>query len=230
MKARTSGLLAVSLLAMSTWANATVIEGTFSGVVMQTSGTANGVDLSTLAGLTITGTFTFDSDALPLIVGGPGTGNSSFIANGSSDPVVISDSVGGMSYTVSGTVVSQLDIDTNIDDAHPDNYFRLAAQNVAGGPVLPGDVAGEIIVPLFNVEGAPFWSQNGDPSSVNFSNQNSDGELGQDTFTDVDGSGSGFFTFSITTASAWAVPEPTTLSLLGLGLAGVGFMRRHKVA
>lgn len=88
--------------------DATVIDGTFSGTVYSASGTENAVDLSTLIGLPITGTFSYDSRALPLVSGGAGTCCSDFIANFPASPMVISDTVGGNTFTVNGTGSSAL--------------------------------------------------------------------------------------------------------------------------
>src|SRR5690242_15778396 len=98
MQTRKLLLAAVLLLSVSvaSGAHATTIEGTFSGVVygaspeLRANGSAPPLDLGSLIGLPIFGTFTYDSNTLPLVSGGGGTCCSTFSASQSPSPMIIS--------------------------------------------------------------------------------------------------------------------------------------------
>jgi hypothetical protein len=172
-------LLAAVLLSVSvvSGAHATIIEGTFSGVVYAASpelpanGSVPALDLRSLIGLPIFGTFSYDSKALPLASGGSGTCCSTFSASQSASPMIISIAVGrrcGPTFTVTGTGFSTLVVNT----VSGQNFFHAATQNVVGGPspvdVERGDSIGEITFELLNPYAPQFLSDGNDAGTVSF--------------------------------------------------------------
>ena len=158
-------------------AYATTIEGAFSGVVyaaspeLRANGSVSPLDLGSLIGLPIYGTFTYDSIALPLVSGGAGTCCSTFSASGSASPMVISITVGrfcGPIFTVTGTGLSTLVVNTVVGQ----NFFHATTQNVVGGSspsdVLRGDSVGEISFELQNPYAPQFLLDGNDAGTVNF--------------------------------------------------------------
>ena len=165
----TSLLAAISLL--STVAQAEVIQGTFSGVVTSATGTADGVDLTTLVGLPITGKFSYDSTTMlyiPLSAGGCDPAYcGSFASDPVTAPITMTNTVAGHTFRVTGTSYSDLHVDI-AGGIYTTNFFRLNSQNVPFGTPRPGDNACEIIIGLTNYGGPPFMSDRSDSGTVNF--------------------------------------------------------------
>jgi hypothetical protein len=172
-------LLAAVLLSVGvvSGAHAASIVGTFSGVVygaspaLRANGSVSALDLRSLIGLPIFGTFTYDSNALPLTFGGGGTCCSTFSASQSASPMIISITVGrlcGPAFTVTGTGYSTLVVNT----VSGQNFFHATTQNVVGGPsvieVMRGDSIGEISFELQNPYAPQFLSDGNDAGTVNF--------------------------------------------------------------
>jgi hypothetical protein len=218
-------------------ANATIIEGSFSGQVYNANGISdNGLDLASLIGLPISGIFSFESDTLPLIQGGTGATHSEFSSSNSGQPAFISDTVGGITFTMNGTVRSYLVVDAIDNEGHVENYFRLSAQNIDNGVVVTGDFIGAIVFGLRDFLPMPFLADMGDAGSTSFAYHNpysstpgaSDGAGGENIFV-PSGEGNNI-QFFITDASARpvSVPEPGSLSLLATGLLGLAAMRKQR--
>jgi hypothetical protein len=241
MNGKILGLTAVGLMAcLDSAAQASIVDGTFSGTVYAVSDPDNALGLSSLIGLPITGTFNFNGRDLPLTAGGAGTCCSDFIANFPTHPVIISDSVGGNTYTISGTGVSAL----HTSSGAVSTYFNLSAQNVNGETVLPGgNFTGEIIFGLTKFGDTPFLLNGNRAGSTSFTFSapaSSEQGVGEDIFIDpVTGRATGAaIEFSITSASASRVPKrmrapeidpASAASGLTLLLGAIAVMRGRKV-
>ena len=171
MECLTSLLAAISLL--STVAQAEVIQGTFSGVVTSATGTADGIDLTTLVGRPITGKFSYDSTTMlyiPLSAGGCDPAYcGSFASDPVAAPITMTNTVAGHTFRVTGTSYSDLHVDI-AGGIYTTNFFRLNSQNVPFGTPRPGDNACAIIIGLTNYGGPPFMSDASDSGTVNFVN------------------------------------------------------------
>jgi len=121
-------LVALALLTGSMTGNAEMVDGTFSGELYAGQGTQNGVDITSLLGQSLTGTFSFDSEALPLTSGSSGTYYSNtFQVMNPSIPLIISVAVGGNTFTVDGTFYSTL----TTSDGPVSTFFSAAAQTLS---------------------------------------------------------------------------------------------------
>jgi hypothetical protein len=226
------GTLAILLSAA---ANATIIGGTFSGTIFTSAGTLNGLDLylSTLWGSAITGTFTYDSASLPLVSGGSAPSASVFQSlQNTSSPLVITETFGGITYTVSGTNVSEMyDIPASPGNSNSVAFF---SNNTYTDPLVPGDTEGDFSFHLTTGTGPSFLSDQTDSGSMGFVYHNSGDinlALGQSEFTNAQGNGTGSIEFAITDASAGPVapvPEPSTYALMLAGLSTLAIASRRR--
>jgi hypothetical protein len=222
-------LMALALVSGPYVARAAAVEGTFSGTVVPGGfGTIGTLDASTVAaGTRISGTFSYDSQIF--VLGGLNE-NGYFIATGSANPVVITITVAGSTFTVHGTIQSELNLVALPSSNNPNNHFYLSAAN--WGPSVPG-LSGSIDLNLSNYLGAPFASNIDDPSSVAFTNQSGLGVNEVDTLQAIDSAGTGTAALYFTLNNASTVPgTPPVAQLLalqaeinGIGPEGV----QHKV-
>jgi hypothetical protein len=157
-------------------------------------------------GTPISGTFSYDSTIFVL---GGSNGNGTFIKTGSANPVVITITIAGSTFTVHGTIQSVLTLFAFGSDQNPNNHFYLEAAN--WGPAVPG-LSGSIDLNLSNYLGALFASNIDDPSSVAFANQNGLGVNQTDTLQAIDSSGNGTAAlyFKISNSSTVPGTSPTT--------------------
>ncbi len=190
---------------------ATIIEGTFSGTVYTVSDPDNVSGLNAFLGLPIIGTFSYDSQALPLVSGGSGTCCSDFIENFPTTPLSISVTVGGITYAMEGTGTSAL----HTSMGPVSTFFSLQSQNVYGSTALPGgNFTGEILFGLTNYGGTPFLLDGNDAGSASFhfsAPATSQQGVGQITFVDYVAARGASIGFYITDASAGpvvSVPDP----------------------
>ena len=219
MNAISKWLVALALLAGPVVANAALIEGTYSGtVVAGGSGMIGTLDASTVsAGSPISGTFSYDSQIF--VLGGLNQ-NGFFLATGSANPVVITITVGGSTFTVHGTIQSVLNLVALPSSNNPNNHFYLEAAN--WGLSVPG-LSGSIDLNLSNYLGAPFASNIDDPGSVAFANQSAYGINDIDTLQAIDSAGNGTAAlyFTITDASAAPVTPAALLAKLLTDVTGL---------
>jgi len=206
MNSKTLGLLAAGLMAcFDARAESVEVVGAFTGFVdAGGTGTIGTLNASLVAaGSPVFGTFTYDAQIFPL---GGLNENGFYIATGSADPVVITEIVGGSTFTVFGTVQSVLNLVALPSNQNPNNQFYLEAAN--WGASVPG-LSGSIDLNLSNYLGTPFASNIDNPGSVAFANQNGLGVNNIDTLQGINsqGNSTGSLYFSIN--HAWAAPVPT---------------------
>jgi hypothetical protein len=206
----TLGLLSGLMLAATV--DAAPISGTFSGIVVAGGyGTIGTLDASTVAaGSPVYGTFSYDPQ---IFQSGGLNGNGYFIATGSTNPVVISATVAGSTFTVHGTIQSVLDIVALPSSQNPNNHFYIEAAN--WGPSVPG-LSGSVDLNLNNYLGAPFASNINDSSSVAFTHQSGVGISDLNTLQAIDsgGTGTAALYFTIIDASTSVAPAALLDALL----------------
>jgi hypothetical protein len=200
MNNRILGLVAVGIMAsLGSHAQSVVIDGVFTGYVDPGgTGTIGGLKASTVAaGTTVFGAFSYNAQIFP------SGQNGFYVATGSADPVVITEIVGGSTFTVYGTVQSVLNLVALPSTQNPNNQFYLEAAN--WGASVPG-LSGSIDLNLSNYLGAPFASNIDNPGSVAFGNQSGLGANEIDTLQGINsqGNNTGSLYFSIN--HAWAGP------------------------
>jgi len=194
MKCKILASIAIGLLGGSTAATSQVVDGTFSGELYAAQGTQDGVNLASLVGQPITGTFSFNARSLPLTSGGAGMAFSDFVANDALHPLAISVTVDGDTFTVDGTSVSTLVTSSGAGST----YFYLGANS---GP------HDQLNLGLTNDVGTPFLLNGNKAGSTRFTFSapaSSELGVGQADFNDANtGPGSeAVLEFSITNAAA----------------------------
>lgn len=218
-------LIALALLSGPFSAQAALIEGTYSGTVVAGGfGMIGPLDAGTVAtGAPISGTFSYDSTIFVL---GGSNGNGNFTKTGSANPVVITITVAGSTFTIHGTIQSVLTlVALPSGSENPNNHFYLEAAN--WGATVPG-LSGSIDLNLSNYLGALFASNIDDPSSVAFANQNGLGVNQTDTLQAIDSSGNGTAALYFKISNSSTVPGTyPTMQLAALlaevnGLAPAG--------
>ncbi len=179
-------------------AEATIINGTFTGSVYFTNGTAGGIALSTLMGQSVTGLFSYDSSLLT-------AGSSSPTLNQFNGSITTAITVGGFSVseTLNGNV--------NLIDLSGFQEFSFF------GHGLSGDVQDlEVHV------GTGAFSDFHNPGSVSFvDNSPLFGSAGETDFP-----GGGQLAYNLTSASvSAAVGEPDVVALFVLGFLAFGIRK-----
>jgi hypothetical protein len=229
------GLLAVGLMScLEARAESVVIDGVFAGTVdAGGSGTIGTLNASTVAaGTPVFGTFSYNAQIFPL---GGLNENGYYIATGSANPVVITEFVGGSTFTVYGTIQSELNLVALPSTQNPNNQFYLSAAN--WGTSVPG-LSGSIDLNLSNYLGAPFASNIDNAGSVAFANQNGLGANNIDTLQGINSQGNNTGSLYFSISHAWAAPVPTrapeidpasAASGLSLLLGAMAVMRGRKV-
>jgi hypothetical protein len=193
MNIKTHGMIAAGLIgALSQPIQATEIDGTFSGEVYAAQGTQDNVNLAALVGLPITGTFSFNSRALPLTSGGAKSNFSDFVATNPLDPLVISVTVTGNTFSLAGLTDSTLVTSKGVDGS----FFYLQSSRA------PSD---EIDLSLQAIE--PFLSNLNRSGSTKFkfsAPASSEQGVGEAVFNDANTgpASEAVLEFSITNASA----------------------------
>jgi len=206
------GFLVAALLGVSPAAHSQTVAGTFTGTVYAAGGTdANGViNFSEFVGSTISGKFAYDAQSLtPNSIGAT---SSTWTTYGSRDPMVASATIGGQTYTISATDVSNLTVDADESGiSNPANQFNLKV--VAGSPTTEALSSLQLVV-ANNDLGTPYISNLSDPGTVSFTNQSLPASSGQGSelvLYNSEGVGTGVVIFAITSASAAPV-QPLTLA------------------
>jgi hypothetical protein len=207
------GLLAVGLMvSLDSPADSVVIDGVFTGFV-DAGGTGNigTLNASTVAaGTPIFGIFSYNPQIFPIPPLNENTGvYANYYALGSSSPAVITAFVGGSAFTISGTVQSQLTLESFSSGQDPNNHLYLETMNY-GASVPSGGFSGSIDLNLSNYLGAPFASSVDNPGSVAFANQNGLGVNQVDTLQALSSQGNNTGSLYFSISHAWAAPVPTS--------------------
>ena len=209
MNNRFLALMAVGIMAcVGARAQSIEIEGLFFGTVdAGGTGMIGNVDASTLAaGTPIFGTFSYNPQIFPIPPLNENTGvYANYYALGSSSPAVITAFVAGSAFTISGTVQSQLTLESFSSSQDPNNHLYLETMNY-GASVPSGGFSGSIDLNLSNYLGAPFASSVDNPGSVAFANQNGLGINQTDTLQALSSQGNNTGSLYFSISHAWAGP------------------------
>lgn len=206
----------LSVVASAATARAAIVDGNFTGIVYQGYGVADGVDLSTLYGSTVDGTFSFDTATLTRSAlfnadGSPNTNASQWLGSPTA-PIVITETVAGHTFTFLGLVPNSL-VDVQDNNAGT-NAFHITASPTSS--TFASMALGN------SSAGVHYISNLNDPATIGF---NSTGVVGYSSVSNF--SPSAAFYFSVTAGSAAPVPIPAAFWLFGSGLVGlIGLMRR----
>jgi hypothetical protein len=203
------------LLGAAINANATLVEGTFTGVVYGVSISAETPkDVGDfLVGDSVTGTFCYDTKYLvPIVPIELSSTSGEWQSTGAPAAAVLSATIDRRTYTVKGEASSSLYIDADESGrSNPGNRFYLSASANygVGSRVARGVSTGSIsIVVANNSLGSPYLSNITDPGTVSFTNQSlpaSSGEGSAISIINRSGAGVAAINFAITDASAHAV-------------------------
>lgn len=169
-------LLSVTVgLTSQAWAD--TINGTFTGTVYHATGSEQGIDLSTLLGETVTGTFSYDSASLL-----PGYSDPPYVQqfNGT---ITTFTAVGGLSFSQTLTGYVELNNQPNFV------YFGSG-------------ISGDIQVLIAGSPSAILYTDMHDPASVDFSL--TDGALRFGSAGETDFAGGGQLAFNLTSVTATA--------------------------
>ena len=196
----------LAIACLSQLAYSDEVEGVFVGTVdAGGTGTVGKLDAGTVApGTLVFGTFSYNSQIFQ--VGGLNE-NGFYSVAGSSDPAVITETIDGSTFSVSGSVQSVLNLVALPPSQDPNNSFYLEAANW-GSSVAPGSFSGSIDLNLSNYLGAPFASNIDNSGSVAFFNQNGLGANEIDTLQAINAQGNSTGSIYFSIDHAFAIPVP----------------------
>jgi hypothetical protein len=182
------------------------VEGVFVGTVdAGGTGTVGKLDARTVApGTLVFGTFSYKAQLFQ--VGGLNE-NGFYLASGSSNPAIITETIDGSTFSVSGSVQSVLNLVALPPSQDPNNSFYLETANW-GTSVAPGSFSGSIDLNLSNYLGAPFTSNIDNSGSVAFFNQNGLGANEIDTLQAINAQGNSTGSIYFSIDHAFAIPVP----------------------
>jgi hypothetical protein len=210
-----------ALLLAPVAAQATIIDGSFSGTMTDgtdTSGIFNEPSSTDLTGDTVTGTFVYDTT---LFTGTP-IGTTETYTNTSTGALTVTLTINGVSHTFTDSASSSIFLDSS---GTSEVTYSANAHSVVGGTTINDTFELDVIDP-----GDPFVTS----TSLNQSFSTSDAITLTGQFSIIDANpllqASGDFTLD-TLSQAPAptpTPEPASLALLAIGLGGVLGMRRKR--
>jgi len=203
-------IAAVVAIFSATPGHAEIVTMTFSGSVdmLQSTGTVDGISPS--AGLTASGSLSFDPAAFTLTTNGLAL-NPIYPYQIYAGPVTFTATVDSKTYSAT-SVLNFYMSNGNLAGPFP-YYFEAQAQSSSG-----------IFLDLNSSSSTPLFSNPNDPGS--FLSQQIFGEF----ILSADGSRSPQLVFDPATINVSAVPEPSTWAMMIFGFFAIGFMAYRKKA
>lgn len=204
---------------------AAAVTGTFGGTVYNTIGSKDGASLSPLAGLPVSGGFSWDASALTGLYGTDGTTYRAAYAYSPHIPVRIWGSVlgapgGDFDFDVTGDAFSEVYAGKDFLPATYPNWLYIQASSSSSFVAF---------LSPYNMLGAHFLYSVDDLNSVDFSSVDPVSSYGNVNFN------TGQFSFGISrmqavgTGEPIPVPEPSTLSLAMLTAFALLLTRSHRL-